>query len=148
MLENLMQNPDQVQNPFGLAEVLFLSGYSEKAIVFYQEALNRNDPTDIDSAQENAWIIYQMGNCLRKDDLTAAKDAYRKLIAEYPDNALTNLAKVQEKLIDWYLQEKPHTLIKECEQLKDEIKDNPDKFTEDLKTMLKKYEKYLKPIKS
>jgi len=122
MLENLTQNPDQVKNPFELAEVLFLSGYAEKASVFYQEALNRNDPNDIDSVQENAWIMYQIGNCLRNDDLQAAKNAYRKLIAEYPDNALTNLAKVQEKVIDWYLQEKPHTLIKECEQLEDEIK--------------------------
>jgi len=33
------------------------------------------------------------------------------------------------------------------EELKQEIKENPDKFTEDLKFMIKKYEKYLKPIK-
>tara|TARA_Y100000310_G_C20261689_1_gene613927 strand:- start:26 stop:658 length:633 start_codon:yes stop_codon:yes gene_type:complete len=32
-------------------------------------------------------------------------------------------------------------------ELKDEIKNNPDKFTEDLKFMIKRYEKYLKPIK-
>ena len=122
LLENLMLNPDHAENPFELAEILFLSGYAEKASVFYREALNRNDANDIDSAGDNAWIMYQIGNCLRNDDLQASKNAYRKLIAEYPDDALTNLAKVQEKLIDWYLQEKPLTLIKECEQLKDEIK--------------------------
>ena len=32
-------------------------------------------------------------------------------------------------------------------ELKEEIKKDPDKFTEDLKFMIKKYEKYLKPIK-
>ena len=33
------------------------------------------------------------------------------------------------------------------EELKEEIKDNPDKFTEDLKFMVKKYEKFLVSIK-
>jgi len=32
-------------------------------------------------------------------------------------------------------------------ELKGEIENNPDKFTEDIKFMIKKYEKYLKPIK-
>ena len=34
------------------------------------------------------------------------------------------------------------------EELKSEIQRNPDKFTEDLKFMIKKYRKYLKPIKT
>ncbi|MBT4651391.1 NUDIX domain-containing protein [Candidatus Woesearchaeota archaeon] len=33
------------------------------------------------------------------------------------------------------------------EELEEDIKNNPDKFTEDIKFMVKKYEKYLKPIK-
>jgi len=32
-------------------------------------------------------------------------------------------------------------------ELKEEIKSNPDKFTEDIKMMIEKYEKFLKPIK-
>ena len=32
-------------------------------------------------------------------------------------------------------------------ELKEEIKTNPDKFTEDIKMMIEKYEKFLKPIK-
>jgi len=32
-------------------------------------------------------------------------------------------------------------------ELKEDIKKNPDKFTEDIKFMIKKYEKFLKPIK-
>lgn len=33
------------------------------------------------------------------------------------------------------------------EELKEEIKENPDKFTEDVKFMITKYKKYLRPIK-
>ena len=117
MLENLTQKPDQLENPFELAEVLFLSGYAQKATVFYREALNRKDPNDLDSAQEKAWILFQIGNCLRSDDLQSAKNTYRQLIAEYPDYPWTDLAKAQEKLIDWYLKDKPHALIGECKQL-------------------------------
>jgi len=117
MLENLAQNPDQLTNPFELAEVLYLGGYENKAIMFYREALNRRESNGLGSNQEKAWILFQIGNCLRNDDLQSAKSAYRQLIAEYPDYLLTDLAKVQDKLIDWYLTDKPHELIKECEQL-------------------------------
>ena len=33
------------------------------------------------------------------------------------------------------------------DELKEEIRKNPEKFTEDIKFMIKKYEKYLVPIK-
>ncbi len=117
MLENLKQKPEQLKNPFELAEVLFLSGHAEKAGILYQEALHRKDPKDLNSAQERAWILFQIGNCLRNDDPQSAKNTYRQLIAEYPDCLWTDLAKVQEKLIDWYLKDKPDMLIRECEQL-------------------------------
>jgi len=121
ILENPTQKPDQLKNPFELAEVLFLSGHAKKARMFYQEALNRKDPNDLGSAQERAWILFQIGNCLRNDDLQSAKNTYRQLISEYPDNLWTDVAKVQEKLIDWNLKDKPDMLIKECEQLADGI---------------------------
>ena len=117
MLENLIQKPDQLKNPFELAEVLFLSGQPRKATMFYQEALKRKDLNDLGLAQEKAWILFQIGNCLRNDDLQSAKNTYRQLIAEYPDYLLTDFAKVQEKLIDWHLKDKPDTLIEKCKQL-------------------------------
>jgi len=117
MLESLTQKPGQLKNPFELAEVLFLSGHAKKARMFYQEALNRKDPNDLDSAQERAWILFQIGNCLRNDEPQSAKNTYRQLIAEYPDHLWSDIAKIQEKLLDWYLNDKPDMLIKECEQL-------------------------------
>ncbi len=117
ILENLTQTPDQLKNPFELAEVLFFSGHTKEATMFYQEAFNRKDPNDIDSAREKAWILFQIGNCQRNNDLQSAKKTYRQLIAEYPDYPWTDLAKVREKLIDWHLGDKPYVLIKECEQL-------------------------------
>jgi uncharacterized protein with HEPN domain len=38
---------------------------------------------------------------------------YRQLIAEYPGSPWVDLAKAREKLIDWYLKDKPRTLIAE-----------------------------------
>ncbi len=113
ILVNMTQHPDQMDNPFELAEILFLSGYLEKAAVFYQEALNRTTPGELDLANNRAWILFQIGNCLRTDDMLAARKIYRQLIAEYPNSPWTNLAKTLDKLIDWHLKDKPRTLIAE-----------------------------------
>jgi len=117
MLESLEQNPERLINPFELAEVLYLGGYENKATIFYREALNSRELNALGSNQEKAWILLQIGNCLRNDDFQSAKNAYRQLIAEYPDYLLVDLAKVQDKLIDWYLTDKPHELVKQCKQL-------------------------------
>ncbi len=117
ILEKIMQNPNELKNPFELAEVLFLNGHTKKATILYQEALNRKDPNDLNSVQEKAWILFQMGNCLRSYDLQAARKTYRQLIAEYADYPWIDIAKVQEKMIHWYIEEKPYTLIKECKEL-------------------------------
>ena len=114
MLKNLSQQPDQLHNPLELAEILFLSGNLKQATMFYQQALNRKDPNDVTSAQNRAWILFQIGNCLRDDDLPAAKKMYRQLIAEYLNSPWTDLAKARQNLIDWYLNDKPRTLIAEC----------------------------------
>ena len=112
MLENLAQHPDQLHNPLQLAEILFLSGHLKQAAVFYHQALNRIDPNDVTSAQDRAWILFQIGNCLH-DDLLTAKKMYRQLIAEYPHCPWADLARSRERLIDWFLNDKPWKLIKE-----------------------------------
>jgi len=114
MLKNVSQQPDQLHNPLELAEILFLSGNLKQATMFYQQALNRKDPNDITPDQNRAWILFQIGNCLRDDDLPAAKKMYRQLIAEYLNSPWTDLAKARQNLIDWYLNDKPRTLIAEC----------------------------------
>jgi len=113
LLKSKSQHPKQVTNPFQLAEILFLSGHVKEAAAFYQEALNRIDPNDASAAEDRAWILFQMGNCLRKDDLPAATKMYRQLVAEHPDSPWTELAKTIEKLADWYQKDKPKELIAE-----------------------------------
>ncbi len=111
LLENLSQHPDQLHNPLGLAEVLFLSGHLKQAAIFYQEALARMSLDDVGSAQDRAWILFQTGNCLRDDDLANAGKMYRQLIAECPNSPWIDLAKARLNLIDWYQKSKPQTLI-------------------------------------
>jgi len=113
ILADLSKHPDRLENPLKLAEVLFLSGNTKEATVFYQEALGRKGTDDARSAQDRAWILFQIGNCLRTDDPPTAKRMYRQLIGEYPDSPWVDLAKAQDKLIDWYQTDKPRTLIEE-----------------------------------
>jgi TolA-binding protein len=111
MLENLLQHPDQTDNPFELAEVLFLSGHLKEASVFYREALNRERPDQPDPTEDRPWILFQIGNCLRHEDMPTAMKMYKQLITEYPDSPWTDLAKARHKLINWYRKDKPRTLI-------------------------------------
>ena len=113
MLTNLLQHPDQLNNPFELGEVLFLSGHIREAAVAYKEALNRKRPDEPGSAKDRAWILLQIGNCLRNDDPPAAAKTYGQLIREYPDSPWADLAKAEYKLIDWYLNDKPREMIAE-----------------------------------
>ena len=120
ILETLMNEPNGIQNPFELAEILYHSGYTDKAAKLYQQALNLNDPNTPEAAREKAWILFQIGNCLRNNDPKTAKKIYRNLIAEYPDYLWADFAKVQEKIINWHLKDKPQELIKECRKLAEE----------------------------
>ena len=112
-LENLSQDPDQPYNPLDLAEVLFLSGHLKQAAMFYQQALGRISLDDVGSARNRAWILLQIGNCLRDDDLANAGKMYRQLITEHPNSPWIDLAKARLNLIDWYQKSKPQTLIAE-----------------------------------
>jgi tetratricopeptide (TPR) repeat protein len=111
ILKHISQHPEQLSNPFELAEVLFLSGHLKEALACYQEALKRREPHDARSAQERAWILFQVANCLRDIDRPLAMKTYRQLITEYPDSPWTELAKAQDKLVDWFDKDKPVSLI-------------------------------------
>jgi tetratricopeptide (TPR) repeat protein len=115
MLRNLSQHPGKMDNPLELGETLFLSGNLREAAVFYREALKRQDPNDVSSARDRAWILFQTGNCLRNDDLPTAAKMYGKLLTEYPNSPWTGLAKFHSKLINWYLKDEPRKLIAEME---------------------------------
>jgi tetratricopeptide (TPR) repeat protein len=111
VLRQLSQHPDRVGSPFELAEVLFLTGNKQEAAIFYKEALNRKSADNLWSAHDRAWILFQTGNCLHNDNPQTAREAYRQLIAEYPDSPWTDLAKAKYELINWYEKDKPETLV-------------------------------------
>lgn len=113
ILMTLSHDPNNLENPFELGETLFLSGYIKEAVIFYREAIRRKSSEKTDSVQDKAWILFQIGNCLKDDNKPEAIKAYVQLIKEYPDSPWKELAEVRKALIDWQLKEDPGKLIKE-----------------------------------
>jgi len=116
-IRNLSQNPGNLHNPFELGETLFLSGYLKEAETFYQEALKRKTPDDAGEARDRAWILFQIGNCLRNDDKPEAIKMYGRLITEYPNSPWKELADARRTLLDWYLKDEPRKFINERKRL-------------------------------
>ena len=115
-IRNLSQDPGNLHNPFELGETLFLSGYLKEAAKFYQEALKRKSPDDAASARDRAWILFQIGNCLRNDDQPEAIKKYGQLITEYPYSPWKELADARRTLLSWYLKDEPRKLIIESKR--------------------------------
>jgi len=110
-LDDLLLNPDQVHDPFEMAELLFLSGRRAEAAPFYDRALALTSAAEDATSADRAWILFQLANCLRETDLIRAKDTYVTLIAEYPASPWAEIAKAHGQLITWYQKTKPHQLI-------------------------------------
>jgi len=111
MLRNLAQEPEKLDNPLELGEILFVSGNIKEAATFYSEALKRKDPNDVGASWDRAWILFQIGNCLRNDDLPAAAKMYQQLLTEYPNSPWADMASAQSNLIAWYLKDEPVKLM-------------------------------------
>jgi len=110
-LEDLRKNAGRVRDPLEVAELLFLSGRPTDAVPFYEEALRRTSAGAAASGADRAWILFQLGNCLRETDATKAQDAYMKLIAEYPGSPWTEMARASGRLVAWYQNTRPDQLI-------------------------------------
>lgn len=117
ILKNIPDSPSGVSDPFALGEALFLSGYLKEAAVFYQKALKRKAQDDAGSNRDRAWILFQIGNCLRNENRSEAAKMYLQLITEYPNSPWIPLAQARKTLLDWYLKEKPHKLIEERKKI-------------------------------
>ncbi|MGB8227154.1 MAG: tetratricopeptide repeat protein [Sedimentisphaerales bacterium] len=113
IFEQLSQQPQQIKNPLELAEILFRSNQLKEAAKCYQEALKLMTANENGRHEDKAWILFQIGNCLQKDDPPTAMQMYKQLIVECPDSPWVDLAEAKSRLIDWYLKEKPNTLINE-----------------------------------
>ncbi len=108
LLGQVCKNPSTVEDSLDMAELLYVKGYLGEAAVFYKETLNRQKFTP----GQKPWVLYQVGNCLRRSDPAAAMAAYRQLITDFPDSPWTAPAKAQEKALDWLQKEKPRELLK------------------------------------
>jgi hypothetical protein len=106
-LERLMLDPNQVSDPLEMAELLFLGGRTAEAAVFYEKALASLASSDPMHSEDRAWILFQLGNCLRETDMARARDTYMKLVSQYPSSPWTELAKAHGRLITWYQSAKP-----------------------------------------
>jgi hypothetical protein len=102
IVDSLLPHPEQVRNPFEIAEMLFTCSRLKEAAVFYQQALSKIRPDDTQSAENRAWLLFQVANCLRESNSSTAKDTYMKLISEYPNSPWTEIARVRGKLLGWY----------------------------------------------
>ena len=111
MLKDLLPHPEKLDRPLELGDVLFSCGNLTDAAVFYQEALKRADPNGANASGDRAWILFQVGNCLRNSDRPTASKMYGQLLSEYPQSPWTYMAQAEGKLIEWYLKDDPRTLI-------------------------------------
>jgi hypothetical protein len=109
-LEGLRKDPSHVRDPLETAELLFLSGRPTDAVPFYEEALRRTRAGDAASGGDRAWILFQLGNCLRETNVAKAQETYMKLIAEYPDSPWTEMARAGGRFLTWYQSARPDLL--------------------------------------
>lgn len=111
MLRSLSQNPQKIDNPLELGELLFRNGNYKEAVLFYREALNRADSNRPDASMDRAWLLFQTGNCLRNSDMDQAEKMYSQLITEFPNSLWADMAVVQTQFIAWYKKDEPQKLV-------------------------------------
>ncbi len=114
IFRELLQQPEQLKNPYELADVLFRSNCPKEAAICYQVAFDRLTSDDEDPYHDKAWILFQLGNCLEDDDPMAALEKYRTLVADYPECPWVDVARAKSRIIDWHLKDNPTALIEEC----------------------------------
>jgi tetratricopeptide (TPR) repeat protein len=118
MVEEQLKDPNQITNPFELAEILFRSGKMVPAGLCYKQALNTMPTDDPNLGTERAWILFQIGNCLKDEDPNTARESYAELIRTHPDSPWAEIARVRHGLIEWYQQERPGELIRQLNRQK------------------------------
>ena len=110
-LKRVLADPNQVSDPQELAELLYLTGKFVEAAVLYQKALDLTSDKEPAARVDRAWMLLQLGNCLRDTDPARARDAYAKVIAEHADCPWVELAKAHSQLITWYEQVQPRQWV-------------------------------------
>jgi len=115
-VRHLLKDPNHIATPLELAEILYQSGKPGPAGLCYKQALNSIATDDPNLADERAWILFQIGNCLKDDDPNIARESYAELVRTHPNSPWAEIAKSEYGLIDWYQQDQPRKLIQELNQ--------------------------------
>jgi tetratricopeptide (TPR) repeat protein len=105
----LTEAPSDIVNPMEVGESLFNIGNLTDAVKFYRLALermadNKDDP-------DRPWVLFQIANCIRREDPDNAYATYQELITEYPTSYWAPTAKTQQQVISWYRQTTPNTVL-------------------------------------
>jgi tetratricopeptide (TPR) repeat protein len=115
-LRELLADPNQASDPAEMAELLFLSGRIREATAFYQKALEIVTRSAPAGKEDRAWILLQLGNCLRETDPTQARVMYTALANEYPDSPWAELAKAQSQFLTWSETARPRQWVAPAKQ--------------------------------
>jgi tetratricopeptide (TPR) repeat protein len=110
-LKHVLADPNQAGDPQELAELLYLTGKLAEAAVLYQKALDLTADNEPATRADRAWMLLQLGNCLRDTDPARAKDAYATVIAEHADCPWVELARAHNQLVTWYEQVQPRQWV-------------------------------------
>lgn len=116
IVDKQLKDPNQISNPFELAEILFKSGRLSQAGICYKQALKLLPVDDPNAATERAWILFQIGNCLKDEDPNTARESYAELIRTHSDSPWAELAKARYGLIEWEQQDHPGELVRQTGQ--------------------------------
>ena len=88
-------DPNQAVDVLLLADVLYRDKKFDKAVVYYKYALKKYKA---DSSQ--AWILYQLGNCLKSDYPQQGMEYYNKLLAKFPDSKWSDFAVIEKQICE------------------------------------------------
>ena len=113
LVENQLKDPNLISNPFELAEILFRSGRQVQAGICYKQALEVLPANDPNVATERAWILFQIGNCLKDEDPNTAMESYAELIRTHSNSPWAEIAKARYSIIELYQQDNPGELIQQ-----------------------------------
>jgi tetratricopeptide (TPR) repeat protein len=110
-----LAQPEKVNDPLGLGDLLFESHCFKDAAACYHLALDRLPGEGDDSFDNKSWILFQLGNCLQKNHPDKALEYYDSVITDHPGSTWEQLAKAKSQWIRWCLQDQPSKLIESTE---------------------------------
>lgn len=107
----LINESKNITEPLAVAESLLACGKSDKAIKFFDMALEATNGIETMSDTNRAWILFQLATCLRGTEPARAGQLYQQLIAEYPESYWTPVAAIQNQIVEWQLKAQPKTVL-------------------------------------